>query len=60
MKRNKRSEVLAQEPLSPLTRRILEQMGPEGISIKERLEIFYRERSVENRREGADLLKKTH
>jgi hypothetical protein len=44
MKRNKKTVVVAKKRLAPLTERILEQMGPEGSTIRKRLENFYRER----------------
>ena len=44
MKRNKKTVVVAKKQLTPLTERILEQMGPEGSTIRKRLEDFYRER----------------
>ncbi len=46
MKRNKRTEVLAHEDLSPLTERILANMGREGLAIRQRLKNFYRERAL--------------
>jgi hypothetical protein len=46
MKRNKRTEVVAQERLTPLTDQILAKMGPEGTAISQRLRRFYRERAV--------------
>lgn len=60
MKRNKRSEVLGQESLSPLTDHILEQMGAEGVTIRERLETFYRERSVNKRCPYAERLEESN
>ena len=47
-KRNKRTEVMAHEDLSPLTEEILAHMGPEGAVIRRRLKTFYRSRSLEN------------
>jgi len=44
MKRNKKTVVVAKKQLTPLTELILEQMGPEGSTIRKRLENFYRER----------------
>ena len=46
MKRNKRTEVVACELLTPLTRQILAEMGPEGAVIRHRLRRFYRERTL--------------
>ncbi len=45
MKRNKRTVVVAQENVTPLTEQILQQMGPDGSSIRRRLQRFYRERA---------------
>lgn len=47
-KRNKRTEIMAHEDLSPLTEEILARMGQEGAVIRQRLKIFYRSRSPEN------------
>jgi len=44
MKRNKKTVVVAKKQLASLTERILGQMGPEGSTIRRRLENFYRER----------------
>lgn len=44
MPRNKKTRVTAQEDLSPLTERILAQMGPEGSGIRKRLQSFYQKR----------------
>ena len=46
MKRNKRTEKVAHESLTRLTEHILDQMGPEGTAIRQRLRRFYRERAV--------------
>lgn len=45
MKRNKRTVIMAHDDLTPLTERILSQMGREGNSIRKRLKHFYRERT---------------
>jgi hypothetical protein len=45
MKRNKRTVIMAHDDLTPLTERILSQMGKEGSSIRKRLKHFYRERA---------------
>jgi hypothetical protein len=47
-KRNKRTEIMAHEDLSPLTEEILARMGQEGATIRQRLKTFYRSRSLEN------------
>ena len=47
-KRNKRTEIMAHEDLSPLTEEILGRMGQEGATIRQRLKTFYRSRSLEN------------
>lgn len=44
MKRNKKTVILAHEELTPLTERILSQMGKDGAVIRKRLKSFYRER----------------
>ncbi len=44
MKRNKKTVVAPKKQVGPLTEHILEQMGPEGSTIRMRLEDFYRER----------------
>jgi len=49
MKRNKRTEVMAHEQLTPLTEQILAEMGQEGAAIRRRLKIFYRQRALHNR-----------
>lgn len=46
MKRNKRTVILAHEELTPLTERILSQMGKDGAVIRKRLKSFYRERAM--------------
>jgi len=46
MKRNKRTTVLANEDLAPLTEHILAKMGKEGLAIRKRLKTFYRSRSL--------------
>ena len=46
MKRNKRTEVVANVRLAPLTDKILTKMGSEGSVIRQRLRRFYRERSI--------------
>ena len=48
MKRNKRTDILAHEELSPLTEHILAQMGSEGDNIRKRLKKFYRKRNLKN------------
>lgn len=44
MKRNKRTEKVFKQTLTPLTERILTRMGPEGAAIRRRLWRFYQER----------------
>jgi hypothetical protein len=46
MKRNKRTETMAHEDLTPLTEFILAQMGDAGIDIRKRLKKLYRRRSM--------------
>ena len=46
MKRNKRTETMGHEDLTPLTEYILAQMGEEGADIRKRLKNFYRHRSL--------------
>jgi len=46
MKRNKRTEVLAHDDLTPLTEHILTNMGKEGAAIRQRLKLFYREKAM--------------
>jgi len=48
MKRNKRTETMGHQDLTPLTEYILAQMGDEGAEIRERLKKLYRHRSVNN------------
>ncbi|MBM4300314.1 MAG: hypothetical protein FJ121_02110 [Deltaproteobacteria bacterium] len=48
MKRNKRTETMGHEDLTPLTEYILTQLGDEGAAIRERLKIFYRRQSKNN------------
>jgi hypothetical protein len=42
MKRNKRTEKICAQNLTPLTEKILAKMGLEGITIRRRLQLFYR------------------
>ena len=46
MKRNKRTETMGHEDLTPLTEYILAQMGDEGADIRIRLKNFYRLRAL--------------
>jgi hypothetical protein len=46
MKRNKKTEVVANGRLTPLTDQILAKMGPEGTGIRQWLKRFYQERVV--------------
>jgi hypothetical protein len=46
MKRNKRTENMGHQDLTPLTEFILAQMGDEGAAIRERLKNLYRLRSL--------------
>jgi hypothetical protein len=48
MKRNKRTETMGHEDLTPLTEHILAQMGDEGADIRARLKNLYRRRSFRN------------
>jgi hypothetical protein len=48
MKRNKRTEIMGHEDLTPLTEQILAQMGEEGADMRKRLKNFYRRRSLNN------------
>ena len=48
MKRNKRTETMGHEDLTPLTEYILAQMGDEGADIRIRLKNFYRLRALNN------------
>jgi hypothetical protein len=41
MKRNKRTEKIGDQNLSPLTEKILAMMGSEGVAIRWRLQRFY-------------------
>ena len=59
MKRNKRTETMGHEDLTPLTEYILAQMGDEGADIRERLKNFYRRRSPHNLPFFRDHLDKT-
>jgi hypothetical protein len=47
MKRNKRTETMGHQDLTPLTEYILAQMGDEGAEIRKRLKSFYRRRSID-------------
>jgi hypothetical protein len=44
-KRNKRTDIMAQVELAPLTESILAQMGQEGANIRKKLKVFYRQRT---------------
>ena len=44
MKRNKRTQKIAQPNLSRLTENILAKMGSEGSAIRRRLKLFYQNR----------------
>ena len=59
MKRNKRTETMGHQDLTPLTEYILAQMGDEGTEIRERLKNLYRRRSVNNLPVFRELLDKT-
>ena len=48
MKRNKRTEVMGHDDLTPLTEQILTKMGPEGANIRKRLKKFYRQKTGRN------------
>jgi thermostable 8-oxoguanine DNA glycosylase len=48
MKRNKRTETMGHEDLTPLTEHILAQMCDEGVNIRERLKKLYRRRYIQN------------
>ena len=48
MKRNKRTETMGHQDLTPLTEYILAQMGDEGAEIRERLKKLYRRRYLKN------------
>ena len=41
MKRNKRTEKIGDQNLSPLTEKVLALMGSEGVAIRRRLQLFY-------------------
>ncbi len=45
MKRNKRTEKICDQNLSPLTEKVLAKMGSEGIAIRRRLQLFYQTRT---------------
>lgn len=59
MKRNKRTETMGHEDLTPLTEYILAQMGEEGAEIRKRLKNFYHRRSLNNPPFFRELLDKT-
>jgi thermostable 8-oxoguanine DNA glycosylase len=59
MKRNKRTETMGHEDLTPLTEHILAQMGDEGVDIRERLKKLYRRRYLENSQIFQEHLDKT-
>ena len=44
MKRNKRTEKVGDQNLSPLTEKVLALMGSEGAAIRRRLQLFYQTR----------------
>jgi len=44
-KRNKRTMIVGDHQISPLTEHILDRMGREGLIIRQRLEQFYQHRS---------------
>ena len=48
MKRNKRTETMGHQDLTPLTELILAQMGDEGAKIRKRLKSLYLRRSLNN------------
>jgi hypothetical protein len=48
MKRNKRTEILAHDHLTPLTEHVLTQMGEAGNAIRRRLKRFYQARAMDN------------
>lgn len=48
MKRNKRTETMGHQDLTPLTEYILAKMGDEGAVIRKRLKNLYRRRSLNN------------
>ena len=45
MKRNKRTEKIGDQDMSPLTEKILAKMGSEGAAIRQRLQVFYQTRT---------------
>ncbi|MCX5892533.1 MAG: hypothetical protein NTW80_06095 [Deltaproteobacteria bacterium] len=45
MKRNKRTEKIGDQNLSPLTEKILAKMGSQGVAIRQRLQQFYQTHS---------------
>ncbi len=47
MKRNKCTETMGHEDLTPLTEHVLAQMGSEGADIRQRLKKFYRRRVID-------------
>jgi len=51
MKRNKRTDKVCHQDLSPVTERILAKMGSEGLKIRRRLQTFYQERTELGERE---------
>jgi thermostable 8-oxoguanine DNA glycosylase len=59
MKRNKRTETMGHEDLTPLTEHILAQMGDEGVDIRERLKKLYRRRYLETPSFLQEQLEKT-
>ncbi len=50
-KRNRRTDIMADVKLTPLTDQILTQMGPEGVNIRKRLQIFYGQRACKEQRD---------
>jgi hypothetical protein len=58
MKRNKRTEIMAHEELTPFTEQVLAQLGPVGANIRRRLKNFYRQRARLNGRAGEEPLGK--
>jgi hypothetical protein len=48
MKRNKRTEIMGHQDLTPLTELILAQLGDEGSEIRKRLKKLYRRRSLDS------------
>ena len=47
MKRNKRTETMGHDDLTPLTEYILAQLGDEGADIRVRLKNLYRRRALD-------------